>query len=404
MGWKDDLREASFKGIPFFVDKVEDEFGRRIVHNEFPGKEIGSIQDLGRKDDVYNITGFLFGDYAKNLESLEDALNESGSGALVHPYRASSNVVPDGYSVIRIKDDGGYAQINMRFIKAEFEGGIVITASFTNRLSAAAQKAADLSGKEFAAKFDLAGLPASLAELSNTKLETLTKTLLDPVSDVAAGVKEFQEGTAELYNAIAEWNAVITAFSDNPLKALAGGAGFQQNLLDLFQFPGLSEKSKLIAQRRFFYEFGSSQPQKNVAAKLKRQVDQNEKALSAVIRQTAVIAAVQTVLNVDFDTYDEAVVLRDELADVLDTEIVSTENIELSQTLQELQKTLVEAITEQSADLKTVSSYETKSVLPACVIAYELYGDYSKADEIVSRNKIKNPLFVPANKTLEVLV
>ncbi|MGN0905335.1 MAG: hypothetical protein ACI4PW_09290, partial [Alphaproteobacteria bacterium] len=137
---------------------------------------------------------------------------------------------------------------------------------------------------------------------------------------------------------------------------------------------------------------------------LKRQVDQNEKALSAVIRQTAVIAAVQTVLNVDFDTYDEAVLLRDELADVLDTEIVSTENIELSQTLQELQKTLVEAMTEQSADLKTVSSYETKSVLPACVIAYELYGDYAKADEIVSRNKIKNPLFVPANKTLEVLV
>nr|DAQ36894.1 MAG TPA: DNA circulation protein [Caudoviricetes sp.] len=42
--------------------------------------------------------------------------------------------------------------------------------------------------------------------------------------------------------------------------------------------------------------------------------------------------------------------------------------------------------------------------MPVCVIAYELYGDYSKADEIVSRNKIKNPLFVPANKTLEVLV
>lgn len=59
MGWKDDLREASFKGIPFYVDKTEDEFGRRIVHNEFPGKEIGSIQDLGRKDDVYNITGFF---------------------------------------------------------------------------------------------------------------------------------------------------------------------------------------------------------------------------------------------------------------------------------------------------------------------------------------------------------
>ena len=145
MGWKDDLREASFKGIPFYVDKTEDEFGRRIVHNEFPGKEIGSIQDLGRKDDVYNITGFLFGDYTQNLKNLEDALNEVGSGALVHPYRASSNVVPDGYSVIRIKDEGGYAQINMRFIKAEFEGGIVITSSFTNRLASVAQKAADLS-------------------------------------------------------------------------------------------------------------------------------------------------------------------------------------------------------------------------------------------------------------------
>lgn len=163
-------------------------------------------------------------------------------------------------------------------------------------------------------------------------------------------------------------------------------------------------KIKTDCPTAVFYDFGSSQPKKNIAAKLKRQVDQNEKALSAVVRQTAVIAAAQTVLNVDFDTYDEAVSLRDELADVLDTEIVSTENVELAQTLQDLQKTLIEAMTERSADLKTVSSYENKSVLPACVIAYELYGDYAKADEIVSRNKIKNPLFVPANKTLEVLV
>ena len=73
MGWKDDLSEASFKGVPFFVEKIEDEFGRRIVHNEFPGRDIGTVQDLGKKDEIYTVTGFLLGDYAKNLEQLEDA-------------------------------------------------------------------------------------------------------------------------------------------------------------------------------------------------------------------------------------------------------------------------------------------------------------------------------------------
>ena len=41
-------------------------------------------------------------------------------------------------------------------------------------------------------------------------------------------------------------------------------------------------------------------------------------------------------------------------------------------------------------------------MLPALLIAQRVYQDGSRADELVTRNQVRNPLFVPAGQ-LEVL-
>ena len=41
--------------------------------------------------------------------------------------------------------------------------------------------------------------------------------------------------------------------------------------------------------------------------------------------------------------------------------------------------------------------------LPALVIAQRLYGDAARAEDIVARNQVAHPGFVPGGRTLEVL-
>lgn len=407
MAWRDNLREASFQDVPFYVAAADDEYGRRIVHNEFPGRDLGTVQDFGRKDDIFTIEAFLFGDYERPLKKLEKALNEEGAGTLVHPWRGVRTVVCAGYSTAFNKDDGGYVALSIKFIRARFRDGLVISGDLGSRLSKAAAAASAAAEKSFLNTFSLAGLPAALAGLSNSALKKVLDTVLTPVSDAVGGVKEFAAGTQDLFNSAAAWAGTVQAFKDDPLGALLGGAGFPQNIRDMFQFPSLSKKAKLVALRRFFYDFGGkTEKTAAAAAAFKKQVDDNDRALSGLIRQAAVIEAAAAVTDVDFDTYDEAVKIRDELADVLESEAVSVADVGLSQKLTALQAAVVEAVSEKAADLKSLSSYQTADCLPACVIAYEIYGNHARADEIIRRNpgKIKNPLFVPAGLDLEVIV
>ncbi len=57
----------------------------------------------------------------------------------------------------------------------------------------------------------------------------------------------------------------------------------------------------------------------------------------------------------------------------------------------------------RGADLARIVSSTPARTEPALLIAHRLYGDASRADEIIARNKIAHPLFVPGGTPLEVL-
>ena len=59
MSWKDNLREASFRDVPFFVESVSTEVGRRNVLYEYPFRDDPYIEDLGKAAGVYNVTGYV---------------------------------------------------------------------------------------------------------------------------------------------------------------------------------------------------------------------------------------------------------------------------------------------------------------------------------------------------------
>lgn len=88
-GWKAKLRPASFRGIQFFVETSNYGSGRRGVTHEFPGRDVPYREDLGRKVRTYKTDAYLVGTtYTTTRDQLISALEQYGSGKLIHPYYA----------------------------------------------------------------------------------------------------------------------------------------------------------------------------------------------------------------------------------------------------------------------------------------------------------------------------
>ena len=73
-------------------------------------------------------------------------------------------------------------------------------------------------------------------------------------------------------------------------------------------------------------------------------------------------------------------------------ETTSTDTLEA---LRALRVARIEDVTARAAALPRVTTYTPSSVIPAAVVAWSIYGDTERADEVVARNRIVHPLFVP---------
>ena len=77
--------------------------------------------------------------------------------------------------------------------------------------------------------------------------------------------------------------------------------------------------------------------------------------------------------------------------------------IEVVQSIRDLREKVVDYIREIVLELPRTKTIRLNENQPSVVVAYDLYEDPSRADEIVKRNKVQFPAFVPANRDLKVL-
>jgi len=64
---------------------------------------------------------------------------------------------------------------------------------------------------------------------------------------------------------------------------------------------------------------------------------------------------------------------------------------------------VIQDVTARGGSLAHLYAYTPAQTEPALVIAQRLYGDPTRAGEIVARNAVIHPLFVPGGQALEVL-
>lgn len=385
MSWRDRMGPARFRGVAFFVETSERSGGRRGVTHEYPFRDQSYREDTGRKARSFPIEGYVLGaDYITTRDSLLTALEDEGPGELVHPYYGVLRVAVLRYSIRETTADGGIARFSIEFEETPaqpVQPTAVTDSSGKLRATASAAKAA--AGVEFLAKYSpgvhLTSLADSLrsATLAIDNAVEVARMAGQPLADMKRRIRRMQDSLTELVSTPAD---LLTDLGD---------------MLDLFDDG--DQVSAIVTA----YDFDpGTRPPATTSNRLQEQT--NFDALQRLVQRLVVIRAATLIPGKGFASYEEAIAGRNELADLIDDQAeLATDDF--YSTLSQLRADLTKAVPGESGDTPHLVSYTPHATVPSIVLAHRLYGDLDQEADILDRNHVRHPGFVPGGVALEVL-
>ena len=120
-------------------------------------------------------------------------------------------------------------------------------------------------------------------------------------------------------------------------------------------------------------------------------------SLADAVRRTLVLNQAKELGSYEYDSKDDIVAARDECVALLDLELAQCDN-DIFRALQQVRMQIVRTAAARLPTLREVETLQTKAVLPALVLAYQVNGSIAAYDDLVARNKVRQPLYVPAGK------
>lgn len=372
--WKDNLREASFRGVPFFYESTGVDGGRRTQTHEFAYRDKPYTEDLGRKAQEIPIEAYVIGDdYMTVRDNLLKACNEEGPGELIHPYYGAIKVNCQVISIRESTSDGRMARISLQFIEAGERYFPDSSIDKSTAVEISADKLNKNAAENFTKTFSIEGTPEFISTLS---LEEIYK-FIDSIEQYPAK-DELKESIPSLLR-------------DRDQLALS-----IQSIFDvLTKIDKPSEKNDTFKTLMEACNYGDRAYSTSGSVTHTKMIV-NHNAIVDLIRQSAASATAKIATETDFKTRNEAESVRDKIAESFDSQSEFTNSTSLYIALTDMRAALVQAIPKDG--LPDLISVNVGNPTPSLVLAYELYDDALRGDEIVARNKIRHPGFIgPAN-------
>lgn len=98
MAWQDTLLDASFRGVPFQIERVGRAGDRALAEHQYPYTNGAELEDMGLGPRRVRVRAVFFGDgYEDELAEFIDALEQPGTGDLVHPIHGLMTVMSSSW-------------------------------------------------------------------------------------------------------------------------------------------------------------------------------------------------------------------------------------------------------------------------------------------------------------------
>lgn len=174
-------RRAQFRGVPFMVVSHSVSVGRRLADHQFPQRDLGYYEDLGRQDRSFTLEAYLVGeDVADQRDRLIAALETPGPGELIHPWLGRLWVVARPVEVSESRTERRKVDVKLSFVEAEEGSASTGTLTVTpvprdlRRLAAAGVREAGLAR---ITGLSLRGAPGFIRDRAGGHLDTITGSL-----------------------------------------------------------------------------------------------------------------------------------------------------------------------------------------------------------------------------------
>jgi prophage DNA circulation protein len=425
MTWRDTYRAATFRGVAFFVETADSSHGRRQAIHETAQRDTPYTEDLGRKAREFSVVGYLLGkDYHLNRDELIKACELAGPGVLVHPYRGEMTVVCRGLNVSETSSEGGKCTIALTFLEAGEAAYPSANVDSVNAISVKGNTVTAAAEKSFVSDFLTAGFPAYVAESAASGLAALGEYMAAPGLSFAGDLKAASDFYLKARGLASDASSLV----QTPLNMVSRVTSLIGSVRSAFGTNAFSMLTSLFDRSPITYSGNTTTPSRQQQATnaiamnaLVRQVAVAEAAKAAVVTQTPVdtatsvtqtsIGVAQTAPGVQqtfpvptvYDSYQAAIKVREDLVGRIDAESEVTPNDEVYVALSDLRTSVVQAVPNPEQNLARIVQYVPRETLTSLLVAYQIYGDAGRADEIANRNSPRHPGFLTGGKQLEVL-
>ncbi|QSL86779.1 hydroxyacid dehydrogenase [Pseudomonas fluorescens] len=403
MNWRDRLLPASFRGVGFWIDQAKTPVGRKGQLHEYPQRDLPFFEDLGQQAKTHDLTAFIIGpDCLEQRDKLLKAL-EQGRGELVHPWLGRLQVKVGECDMTHTRQDGGLVTFALKFYPDQPLPFPTATVSTQKVLLA---KADGLLGSAVA-RFEQAMTLIKAARIGITNL----RNSLTGVYDV---IKEQLKPLIEQYRQITE---LVKAVKELPKEVAAEFKGLLGDIKELKAFAKEGYRGVIADVSQQLEAIRKADAPKITTGK---DTNAAAQAMADLVQDTLIVKVAQWVASMPVATRAMQLPSTPTVAQQAHQQVTRPE-VPATDDLQALQKDLVEALqgAKNKADpehyqaisdvqdalvahLKAVASSGVRLVsktfqesLPALVIAYKQFGDATRVTEVVQRNGVTNPLYLP---------
>lgn len=404
--WKARLLPASFRGIPFRVLSHEHSGGRNNKRHEMPDRDGGYNEDLGKKTDVFRIEGHVIGDnYFFLRDALLSAMKTKDSGVLIHPYLGIKNVIPEGFSLREDTKQGRIAFFTLEF--AEAGNNLFPFAQIDAVVAFATQAvvAVEQVKSGFNLLYTVADLPAFVLESAVSNLNILAESFLS----IFPNVRVSSTNHASLKKEVEDFEANTESLARNGSELSLAVDSIIEGFKDLVPDPPESttidsssgrDDKLAVFNDLIVFDTGVDDLPENTPSRTAEK--SNAKALNNLVQQLALIRLSEATVDKEFKSIDEAEAQRTIIAENIDIQLKKEEtDDETFQALEDLVAKLVLAVPDTNSVLANIKTTNQLNDIPTLVLSYDLYESVENEQDIIDRNKIREPGF--AQGLLEVL-
>lgn len=392
--WKDKLRPASFRGIPFFIDSSQFTGGRRVVNHEFPDRDTPYAEDLGKAGASFKVEGHLLGDdYFEQKARMRAAADKYGAGELIHPYFGTMLVQCGAFAIDEDNKEGRICKISFQF----YEAGDNRQPKAVNDKTAVLQNntltAVTASKSAFDKAFSVAKAPGFVVD-SARKAVAKAATIYQ---NSTKSTRTLAEETANLAYGITNLRTSVDDLLQEPSK-------LSERLLNSFALleEALGTPEGKLQAYAPFITFGQVSSEQAATPSRERE-RQNDAEFSNFMKRVAVASSVSAASEKEYSSTQEALKARDDLTDRIEEILQETNDDDVFAAFEALNASLVQVLPDDDSDLPNIQKVTLPDTMPSLVVAYDLFERADAEEDLILRNKIRNPGFIVGGAELEVL-